>query len=83
MNIIETVNGIEINDTCLLCKHDIVKDPVKRIMSGPVDIYCEDDQYHHHDIGVYEGKWYCEAGHSGIYYQHRLCSVKDCDYSKI
>lgn len=82
-NIVETTNGIVIHDNCPLCKSVITKDPVRPISRGPVERFYESNDYHYHDSGVYEGKWYCDDGHSGLYYQHRLCGVKDCDYNRI
>ena len=83
LNIVETTNGIILNDKCPLCQSSIAKNSARSISKGPIDRYCENEDYHYHDSGVYEGKWYCANGHSGLYYQHRLCNVTDCDYSQI
>ena len=83
IKIVETTNGIHIHDNCPLCRGKMEKEDVRAICRGPTERYYEDGNYHYHDSGVYEGKWYCNNGHSGLYYQHRLCSVVECDFGRI
>ena len=81
--IVETINSKQFNNKCPTCSNKITKDLPRNITKGPVDKYNEDGDYHYHNTGIYEGRWYCDNGHQGLYYQHRLCDVIGCDYNKI